>query len=75
MLYTTDIKMLLGQIFITIVCCLFIIGAVCIIIDFITEPPRMSIKEYNEMMALKMLKEEPSVMFDDLELGSDISYE
>ena len=64
--------MLLGQILIAILCTLFTIGSVCIIIDFITEPPMMTIKEYNEVIALKKLSEEPSVLFDDLEIGSGI---
>jgi len=65
--------MLLGQILIAIICTLFIIGTVCITIDFVTEPPRMSIKEYNEMIAIKRLKQESSVLFqaDDL-LGSGV---
>tara|TARA_Y100000004_G_scaffold51221_1_gene56650 strand:+ start:91 stop:294 length:204 start_codon:yes stop_codon:yes gene_type:complete len=64
--------MLLGQIFIAIACVLFIMGSVCIIIDFITEPPMMTIKEYNEMIAVKKLNQEPSIPFDDLEIGSGV---
>ncbi len=64
--------MLLGQIFIAIACILFTMGGMCIIIDFITEPPMMTIKEYNEMIAVKKLNQEPSILFDDLEIGSGV---
>lgn len=67
--------MIIGQIFIGIVSFLFIAATVCLVIDIITEPPSMTIKEYQEMIALKKINEEPSIMFDDLELGSGISYE
>ena len=67
--------MIIGSIFIGIVSFLFITATVCLVIDMITEPPSMTIKEYQEMIALKKINEEPSIMFDDLELGSGISYE
>ena len=67
--------MIIGPIFIGIVSFLFITATVCLVIDMITEPPSMTIKEYQEMIALKKINEEPSIMFDDLELGSGISYE
>ena len=66
--YTTDIKMIIGQIFIAIVSFLFITATVCLVIDIITEPSSMTTKEYNEMIALKKIDKEPSIMFDDLEL-------
>jgi hypothetical protein len=56
--------MLLGQIFIAIVCVLFIIGGMCIIIDFLAEPPMMNHKEFREMIDAKKLEQESEVLLN-----------